>query len=93
MKKIALTIDGKTVEIDERNIFSVMDMLLAAGQAMFDNKNFSQNRDGISLTFSVTGQPAASPAKTFTSTDNMLKKLDEFEARIDEQLGVKKIWI
>ena len=49
MKKIALTIDGKTVEIDERNIFSVMDMMMAAGQAMFDNKNFSQNRDGISL--------------------------------------------
>ncbi|ELT3494378.1 hypothetical protein [Citrobacter portucalensis] len=92
MKKIALTIDGKTVEIDERNIFSVMDMMMAAGQAMFDNKNFSQNRDGISLTFSVTGQPAED-TKTFTSTDNMLKKLEEFEARIDEQLGVKKIWL
>ncbi|MEX5808008.1 hypothetical protein AB6H35_25095 [Citrobacter freundii] len=92
MKKIALTIDGKTVEIDERNIFSVMDMMMAAGQAMFDNKNFSQNRDGISLTFSVTGQPPED-TKTFTSTDNMLKKLEEFEARIDEQLGVKKIWL
>lgn len=90
MKKITLTIDGKSVEVNEKNIFNLMDMIMAAGQAMSENKNFSQARGGVAMTFS------ASSAGNNAPLTNTLNKLDELEERIEQYSqggNSKKIWI
>ncbi|MRT11184.1 hypothetical protein GJV07_02625 [Enterobacteriaceae bacterium RIT711] len=90
MKKITLTIDGKTVEVTEKNIFNVMDMIMVAGQAMSENKNFSQARGGVAMTFSASSAGNNTP---LANTLNKLDKLEESIERYSQGGNSKEIWI
>lgn len=89
MKKIVLTIDGKSVEITENNVFSVIDMIMAAGQAMHENKNFSRNSNGVAMTFSATTKGAANRG------DELMKKIDALGERVEQfsAKNNKKVWL